>query len=921
MKKHLQIACLSLLLLAHAACGQAEYGNFFVIDGRDGMYLDGSDDEVSMRFTAEKSGSVSEVCVVTGAKIGTSPDYFIGLQADGGGNPDGAWLGETSRAYAIISDTDYDAMDWVCKQLNEEATLVEGNAYHLLIKYSQGTIDSSNRVYFQYTSPKNYVYPPKYAEDFELDCRESSDGGVSWSSCAQTPQYAVKYSDGTWQTTAYAYYGTSSIYGGYLRGQLFTILGEHDLNVTRLWGFLEEYAGDPTAGVTIYLANTSGGLPDEVLAHCDIEDGRMDSYAWVDCAVEPTILSGGMQYALFFGQTDGGGDNSNYYRASWLRGKINGADTLCENTFGGTNDRYVWSSSNGSSWAAWDLCDDLSFKLTVEEVGGGPATTTTVPESTTTSSSTTTVLPETSSSTTTTTLSVTTSTVTVTTTEPPATTSLTPETTTTSSTSTTVPTTTTIAATTTSITTVTTIPGKEFFYSQTGEFYFNDSLLLSYDGFDGYVRSLTGDLYLLSPGGRVGFGSADLETTGVVEASGFACDDCLGADEINESQFMFDSDDDVDSWELDGLCPSDGKILKRVSGSWVCAEDEDTHTDTNANTICSGSSTYLDGDGNCDVGDGSGQCENGVICLGGHDHDTRYYTESESDSMFVSRDSWADHENYPQGCPPGSYATALGDTLNCTQDPLDTIPEWQSMCSGCVQNADLSGSISKNKLGNTGALGFQWADGEVSDTLTCSNYMPLFGGVLSGDLDLGGNKLTGVSEVAGGQDLVLSASGRVRIEGTLDLAGSCTITGSDCVGDIAEKMHSRKTLEGLVTGSEFESGDVVCASGDLKTIEYCERAYDTSVLSVVNFEAVQFIGADAPYPVSLAGIVPVKVECGTPIKVGDLLVSSDRPGYAQSAKAERPENTQETWDMLGSSFAKALEPCDGGEAVIKAWLI
>ncbi|GEM_PF-5309614 len=35
-------------------------------------------------------------------------------------------------------------------------------------------------------------------------------------------------------------------------------------------------------------------------------------------------------------------------------------------------------------------------------------------------------------------------------------------------------------------------------------------------------------------------------------------------------------------------------------------------------------------------------------------------------------------------------------------------------------------------------------------------------------------------------------------------------------------------------------------------------------------------------------------------------------------KTKTPRNSEEIWARLGSSFAKALQPCESGEAVIMA---
>ncbi len=71
------------------------------------------------------------------------------------------------------------------------------------------------------------------------------------------------------------------------------------------------------------------------------------------------------------------------------------------------------------------------------------------------------------------------------------------------------------------------------------------------------------------------------------------------------------------------------------------------------------------------------------------------FTESDplwtaNQSLYVRRNTWTDINNYPSACSAGYYVTGIGDTLTCTADPLDTIAEWQSLCTDCVGNSDLA---------------------------------------------------------------------------------------------------------------------------------------------------------------------------------------------------------------------------------------
>lgn len=59
-------------------------------------------------------------------------------------------------------------------------------------------------------------------------------------------------------------------------------------------------------------------------------------------------------------------------------------------------------------------------------------------------------------------------------------------------------------------------------------------------------------------------------------------------------------------------------------------------------------------------------------------------------SNYVRKSTWTDHDNYPSACSAGQYVSGVGDTLTCVADPLDTIAEWQSLCTDCVAAGDVA---------------------------------------------------------------------------------------------------------------------------------------------------------------------------------------------------------------------------------------
>jgi len=177
----------------------------------------------------------------------------------------------------------------------------------------------------------------------------------------------------------------------------------------------------------------------------------------------------------------------------------------------------------------------------------------------------------------------------------------------------------------------------------------------------------------------------------------------------------------------------------------------------------------------------------------------------------------------------------------------------------------------------------------------------------------------------------------IIIDKELKVYGWCNGPNS-CFDDIAEDVHSKNSsenwfcyesnsseeqLEGKCKfinnfESEFESGDVVCLDKNNPTfIQFCDSDFDNTVLSVINYNSTLILANNAPYPMSLAGNVPVKVICDDPISPGDMLVTASEPGYAKKLNMNNELTIKQ---VTGTIFAKATEGCSEGRAVIRAWL-
>lgn len=150
----------------------------------------------------------------------------------------------------------------------------------------------------------------------------------------------------------------------------------------------------------------------------------------------------------------------------------------------------------------------------------------------------------------------------------------------------------------------------------------------------------------------------------------------------------------------------------------------------------------------------------------------------------------------------------------------------------------------------------------------------------------------------------------------LKVAGNAHFQGT--VSGTEIKAHYQDIAEWVPSNADLAPGTVVVLDASVGNgVMASSRAYDTSVAGVVSGQPGIILGeeGEAKEQIATTGRVRVKVDAtsGT-IKVGDLLVTSDKPGYAMrstpidvgGAFIHRP----------GTIVGKALEPLAGGAGEI-----
>lgn len=151
----------------------------------------------------------------------------------------------------------------------------------------------------------------------------------------------------------------------------------------------------------------------------------------------------------------------------------------------------------------------------------------------------------------------------------------------------------------------------------------------------------------------------------------------------------------------------------------------------------------------------------------------------------------------------------------------------------------------------------------------------------------------------------------------LDVAGSGHFTGNVTADGVINAKY-QDVAEWVTAAEGMAAGTVVVVGEDAdNTVTPSTHAYDTSVAGVVSANPGLLLGIASASKAKIAttGRVRVRVDATkSPIRKGDLLVTSDRPGMAM--KSEPLDVGGVKLHRPGTLIGKALEPLANGEGEI-----
>ena len=152
---------------------------------------------------------------------------------------------------------------------------------------------------------------------------------------------------------------------------------------------------------------------------------------------------------------------------------------------------------------------------------------------------------------------------------------------------------------------------------------------------------------------------------------------------------------------------------------------------------------------------------------------------------------------------------------------------------------------------------------------------------------------------------------------TLDAAGNLNVSG-DITGARVINAVYQDLAEWVPSAENLDAGTVVVLDrSDSNRVAASSSSYDTAVAGVVSAQPGILLGQPgaSKEQVATTGRVRVKVDAGrSGIAVGDLLVTSDRRGYAM--RSEAIEIAGRRIHQPGTIIGKALEPLAGGTGEI-----
>jgi len=317
------------------------FGNQFLVEGISSVGdMNRADRRTAMRFTAQSSKSVNTVRVYLETEQGSSPVYRYGLQSDNGGEPSGAWLGNSSQGYGDWQAT---TTGWQTVNLNEDADIVLGSIYHLVVEWQSGTVNNRNYISLRQSDPHNLLFPYDNTADVNSNVLWHRN---RWVAQDTQPIYLLGFTDATFEGNSYHDFTEEAIYSNQFIGEQFTISGG-DKEISQVDFYVKKNRRQDPADdlyVTLYDITQSVQIDQGILVTAAAVSRN---FTWYSYGFSSTVtLLDGHQYRIYLSSP--GSNNLRYYQVLRIF-NLDQADYNSVN-YQGINFAYTGSINSGSTW-------------------------------------------------------------------------------------------------------------------------------------------------------------------------------------------------------------------------------------------------------------------------------------------------------------------------------------------------------------------------------------------------------------------------------------------------------------------------------------------------------------------------------------------------------------------------------------------
>jgi hypothetical protein len=211
-----------------------------LLSGIGSLYLENSEERISIRFTAQLSGEVSALAFNAYALEGDL-QVRVGLQEDSDGRPKGEWISEDGFEISKIPNKS----SFITINLQRTVRISNGTVYHIVIEATEIKVGEKIliRTYLAnaLAQPLNYEDPDIIWHDPKMNTLFYD--GEKWREENKWPIFVVNYTDGRYEGQPYSLEAPWVIYRSKYVGQ--TIIPASDYSIGKI-AFVVSVKGEPS---------------------------------------------------------------------------------------------------------------------------------------------------------------------------------------------------------------------------------------------------------------------------------------------------------------------------------------------------------------------------------------------------------------------------------------------------------------------------------------------------------------------------------------------------------------------------------------------------------------------------------------------------------------------------------------------------